>query len=410
MAFFLPKLACLRFSNDRIWRMALLGLVLAGTSFSSLAKDRLDVDIVYITRAEDRFIPLSLLDLPIEDNGIRGTELGLKDGQTTGSFLNQFYNLETVILDEEGDMSAAARELVVNNRQILIADLKRQDLLVLADQAPDALIFNIRAKDDDLRQQECRANLFHIPPSRSMITDGLAQYLNWKRWQKLVLVTGRHEEDRAYATAMRRSIKRFGLKLIKEKNWTSAPGARQTDSGHHSLQQEVPAFTQFKNHDVLLVADERDEFGEYLMFRSTRPRPVAGTQGLIATSWHRTQEQWGATQIQRRFEKLAGRAMSERDYGGWAAMRTLSEAITNLASNDPAQIRQFILSKKFKLAGFKGVPLTFRHWNGQLRQPILVVGPRMLVSVSPQAGFLHERSELDTLGFDAPESNCDKFE
>lgn len=407
---FVSPAATVRLRANRIWCVALFGVLFMSASLSTHGKDRLDVDIVYITRAADRFIPLSLLDLPIEDNGIRGTELGLKDGQTTGSFLNQFYNLETVIVDEDGDMSATALELVDNNKQILIADLNRQDLLDLADQAPDALIFNIRAKDDDLRQQECRANLFHIPPSRSMVTDGLAQYLNWKRWTKLVLITGRHEEDRAYATAMRRSIKRFGLKLTKEKNWTSAPGARQTDSGHHSLQQEVPAFTQFKDHDVLLVADERDEFGEYLMFRSTRPRPVAGTQGLIATSWHRTQEQWGATQIQRRFEKLAGRAMSERDYGGWAAMRTLSEAITNIASNDPAEIREFILSKKFKLAGFKGVALTFRHWNGQLRQPILVVGPRMLVSVSPQTGFLHERSELDTLGFDEPESNCDKFE
>ena len=101
--------------------------------------------------------------------------------------------------------------------------------------------------------------------------------------------------------------------------------------------------------------------------------------------------------------------MTERDYAAWAAMRTFGEAVTNTGSKEPGILRKFILSDRFKLAGFKGVALTFRDWNGQLRQPVLVVGPRMLVSVSPQKGFLHERSELDTLGFDKPESACLDF-
>ena len=165
-------------------------------------------------------------------------------------------------------------------------------------------------------------------------------------------------------------------------------------------------FTQFKDHDVLLVADEQDEFGEYFPHRTTRPRPVAGTQGLLPTAWHRSQEQWGATQIQRRFSKLAGRWMTERDYAAWSAVRTFGEAVTNTGGNDPRQLRAYILSDRFKLAGFKGVPLTFRDWNGQLRQPILITGPRMLVSVSPQEGYLHEVSVLDTLGEDRRETGC----
>ena len=45
-------------------------------------------------------------------------------------------------------------------------------------------------------------------------------------------------------------------------------------------------------------------------------------------------------------------------------------------------------------------------WNQQMRQPILLAAPRILVSVSPQEGFLHQRTPLDSLGFDEPESNC----
>ncbi len=44
--------------------------------------------------------------------------------------------------------------------------------------------------------------------------------------------------------------------------------------------------------------------------------------------------------------------------------------------------------------------------EGQLRQPVLLVTPTALVSVSPQQGYLHQRSLLDTLGYDEPESKC----
>ena len=385
---------------------ALAAILVCGQSF---AQTRLEVDIIYLVRQEQPLQPLSLLDMRIENNGQQGSVLGLKDTQTTGSFLNHFYNLETVIIDETADLIATYRDLVSKGSRLFIADLNAQDIQAISGAEEDVLIFSIRARDDILRNEACHSNVLHIPPSRAMLADALAQYLLWKRWNRLVLVTGRHAADKAYAAALRRSANRFGLKIVEEKSWTSIPGARRTDSGHHSLQQEVPVFTQFKDHDVLLVADELDEFGEYLSYRTTRARPVAGTQGLKPTSWHRTQEQWGATQIQRRFSRLADRSMTELDYAAWAAVRSIGEAVTNTSSIEPGILREYLLSKKFKLAGFKGVPLTFRDWNGQLRQPILVVAPRMLVTVSPQKGFLHERSELDTLGYDKPESGCHRF-
>ncbi len=373
------------------------------------AQTKLDIDIVYLGRQEQPSQPLSLLETPVENNGLPGGMLGLRDTQTTGSFLNHVYNMEQVIVEQNADLAAAFRKLVEKGNRLFIADLDAEDIQSIADIEKQALIINIRARDDLLRNQACHSNVLHIPPSRAMVADALAQYLAWKRWNRLVLVIGRHAGDRAYAAALRRAAGRFGLKIVEEKTWTAEPGARRTDSGHHALQNEVPAFTRFGDYDVLLVADEQDEFGEYLPYRTASPRPVAGTHGLLATSWHRTQEQWGATQIQRRFSRLADRWMTERDYAAWAAVRTIGEAVTHTGSNNPMVMRKYLLSADFKLAGFKGVPLSFRDWNGQLRQPILLAGPRMLVSVSPQKGFLHEHSELDTLGFDRPESACRGF-
>jgi hypothetical protein len=60
----------------------------------------------------------------------------------------------------------------------------------------------------------------------------------------------------------------------------------------------------------------------------------------------------------------------------------------------------------FALQGYKGSPLSFRSWDGQLRQPVLLAAPRSLVAVAPIEGFLHPKTELDTLGYDLPESLC----
>ena len=133
---------------------------------------------------------------------------------------------------------------------------------------------------------------------------------------------------------------------------------------------------------------------------------MAGTQGLVPTAWSRVHEQWGATQLQSRFERQAGRWMTERDQTVWMAVRSIGEAATRTNSADPERLAEFMRGPDFGLAAFKGEALTYRSWDGQLRQPILIAGPRMLVSVSPQEGFLHPGSLLDTLGDDAPETQC----
>ena len=375
-----------------------------------VASDTLVIPIIYATREEEPHIPLSLLDLPIEKDGFLGAQLGLNDNQTTGSFLGHEYVLSEAMATEGEPIEDAVGKVAQEGNHIILADVVADELLALSTAYPQSLIINMRATDDRLRNEDCRANVLHVAPSRTMLADGLMQYLVWKRWDELVLVAGRHEEDKRFAQALKSSVQRYGLKLVEEKPWTSIPGARRTDSGHHNLQSQIPTFSRFKNHDVVLVADESDEFGEYFTYRTEEPRPVAGTQGLIPSTWHRSQEQWGATQIQNRFTKLAGRYMSPRDYSGWLAVRSIGEAVTQAGSNTVDEVRSFILSDKFKLAGFKGVPLNFRTWNGQLRQPVLIVGARMLVSVSPQDGFLHPVSILDTLGFDEPQSSCENFQ
>ncbi len=375
---------------------------IAGVDVATGAAEFGQVSIAYLHQVVDLPPKLSNLDVPPENEGFAGGRLSIKDNNTTGRFLDQEFVLREVRVPPEGDAMVAFRALLDEAVPFIIANAPATRLLEMAEAAKgkQVLLFNVGAPDDRLRDEDCRDNVMHIAPSRVMLADGLAQYLVWKRWREWFLVVGQRPGDRLFAEALRRAAKRFGAKIVEERNWDYGPDARRT------AQAEVPAFTQGVEYDVLVVADEIGEFGEYLAYRTWLSRPVVGTQGLIPTTWHRAHEQWGAAQLQSRFLKAFGRRMTPLDNHVWAAVRTIGEGATRSGSTAFEAIRDYIRGPDFELAGFKGQKLTFRRWNWQLRQPILLAAPRALVSVSPQPGFLHPHSLLDTLGFDEPESNC----
>ena len=387
----------------------LLFLAVAGPAAAQgTSADVAEIPVAYITETVKQLPPLSLVDPPTTDSGLLGARLGIEDNNTTGQFTKQHFTLDEVVVPEGGDVVAAFRDLLAMGHKFVVADLPAAQLLAIADlpEAADTLILNVQARDDVLRGDQCRGNVLHVMPSYAQLADGLAQYLMWKRWQQWFLVVGTGPDDGLFAAALRRAAERFAAEIVEERVFDAEPGARRAESAHAQIQKQMPVFTQGVEYDVLVVADVRDAFGQYLPYRTWLPRPVVGTQGLMPLAWHRSHEQWAGTQMQNRFMDFAGRWMTERDYAAWVAVRSVSEATTRTQQTGFAAVDGYIRSPAFGIAGFKGQKLTFRDWDGQMRQPILLAESRTLVSVSPQEGFLHESSELDTLGVDRPETAC----
>lgn len=345
---------------------------------------------------------LSNVEPPPEHEGILGARLAAADNNTTGRFLGQHFSVTEREVPSDGDALPAFRELVEAGNSFIVVDAPADPLLQMADSVRDrdVLIFNAGAEDDRLRNGDCRNNIMHVAPSRSMLTDALAQYLARKRWSDWFLVIGPDPRDALFAEAIRKSARKFGATIGEERSWDFESDLRRT------AQAEVPVFTQGVDYDILIVADEPGSFGDYLMYRTWTPRLVAGTQGLTPASWHSTHEQWGAAQLQSRFRTAFGRPMTGLDWQFWAAVRAVGEGATRTDAAEFNKIRDYIRSPEFELGGFKGQPLTFRTWNWQLRQPVLLAQPRATVSVSPQEGYLHQHSLLDSLGIDEPESAC----
>jgi ABC transporter substrate binding protein (PQQ-dependent alcohol dehydrogenase system) len=396
------------------WKCALIRLpavtlaILFGFTLAAVAAQPVDVKIAYLRRPK-HLETISLVQMPPPNDGLAGAQMAVDDNNTTGSFLNQHFTLTDVHLKKDTDVIAAVQQLADQHVSLVITDLPADALLKAADagKTHGMLFFNAAATDDRLRQQDCRANVVHSAPSRAMLADGLAQYLVWKKWVRWLLVVGSHKRDQLYADALKRAAQRFGAKIVQQRVFKDTGGARRSDSGVVQIQSQIPVFTQeAPDYDVLVAADESEVFANYLPYRTWDPRPVAGSAGLVPTSWDASNYLWGGIQMQNRFIEHFKRLMTALDMQAWTSARMIGEAVQRTNSNDPKAILAFLKSPKMTLGAYKGQKLTVRDWDLQLRQPILLTDGRTIVSVSPQAGFLHQHSELDTLGFDQPETKC----
>ena len=382
-------------SRDRFGRRTLFLTAISAAISGTQRRARADPAIVRVgyLRWLDTRQTISLLDKPPLDNGLAGARLAMSDNDTTGRFMNQAFELSDTPVHPDDDPVAALNSLAEQGTKLILSDLPADRLLKLADTGrPDQIVlFNIAAPDDALRQEDCRNNVIHVAPSRAMLADALAQYLVWKKWSRWVLVYGSHPQDALLAAAYRRAAKRFGARIVQEREFRDTGGARQTDSGVVQTQQQMPVFTQgLPDYDVLVTADENEVFAEYLPFRTWDARPVVGSAGLRPVSWDPTSESWGGTQLQDRFIRVAHRRMTLLDMQAWTACRMIGEGASRTSSAEPAKIMQDMKSGDFGVAAYKGQKLSLRNWDMQLRQPILLSDGRTVVSISPQPGFLHQ--------------------
>ena len=362
----------------------------------------LDLEIVYLEKKTPRPPTLSNLDRIPDDAGVMGARLGAKDGNTTGRFQNFNIKLREIIIPENEDVIERAKAEFKTAPKIIIANMPRSDFSSLSSQPAlkDTIIINAGTMNTALRSKNCRTNVLHTIPSRAMLADAMMQFLVKKRWTKIFLVEGTKENDKAYAEAIRKSANKFRLKIVGDKKWIFDADMRRNASA------EVPAFTQGVDYDILLVADEARDFGQYILYNTWEARPVGGSHGLTPVAWSRAVEQWGAVQLQNRFAKIANRSMGNIDYAAWAGVRAVTEALIRTKSTDPKTLNAYLRGPELKLAIFKGRSSSFRPWNGQMRQSIPLVHSGALVANAPFEGFLHPTTELDTLGLDKPESKC----
>ena len=364
----------------------------------------LDVKILYLEQKIQKPPVLSnIIDEP-EDLGLKGAQVAIVDSNKSAKFLNQNFELIEKISYDENELISAFEEFIKNKNSYVVLNVEDSLLEKIRNNplSKQSLLINASSQSTHLRSQICDKNLLHTIASNAMLYDGLVQFLVKRDFKDIFLISGNNPKDILIKEDIKRAAKKFGANIIKEKIWENNTDIRRKAA------DEFPSFTQAKDYDVILLADYFGDFGESMYFNTWLPRPVAGTQGLTPVNWSKVIEANGAAQMQSRFEKFSSRWMQSRDYSNWVAIRTIITAISSTKTADLNTNIEYIYSDKFDIAAYLGRKLSFRDYNGQLRMPISLVQPRALISISPQDGFLHPITDLDTLGIAPFEMGCKK--
>jgi len=332
-----------------------------------------------------------------------GAEVAARESRATGRALGLKLLLERAEAADAEGLTAEVRRLRDEaGIRFFLVDADAEALLKLADSVKDegVLLFNISETADRLRGEDCRANLMHVIPSQAMLSDGLAQYLVSRNWGRVLVLRGEQPFDAVIVAAFERSARKFGLKVAAIKDFLLSNDPR------NRAQNNIALMTAEPDHDVIFLADSYGEFGRYVPYQTHLPRPVVGSEGLQAAAWHWAWERHGAPQLNQRFDKQAGHDMQDADWAAWAAYKVILEAAARTGSTDFSTVSAYLKGEALRFDAYKGNPASFRSWNNQLRQPILLHTHNAVTARAPLDGFLHRRDVLDTLGVDEPESKC----
>lgn len=387
---------------------ALVAATLLAADGGAVAQTRTTVTLAVVSLADDpRQAPRRLEKAyPGHPAGraLDGVTLGVADAAFELDAAGIDLKVRDVVLPDAAALPKALAELKAARVQHVVADLPEGPLRQLVQAVPGALggaiVFNTGLDDDALRAEHCAAHLLHTLPSRAMQQDALAQYLAARNWRLVLVLQGPTPADALQGQAFARSAKRYGLKVVQTRPFKLSGDPRDRDLANTRL------LTGDRDHEVVAVMDADGEFARLLPYATQRPRPVVGASGLTAEAWHPHWERHGGPQLTRRFQRQENRPLRSHDYAAWAAAKAVVAVLVDAPRAPVAEQLRRLRSGQSFIDGFKGQRLSFRAWDGQLRQPLFLSHGDGVVGLAPVDGVLHPKEVLDTLGVDEAESAC----
>jgi len=342
--------------------------------------------------------------LKLRDHPFAGAQVGIDEAQVLSRVLKIDFALERIrVKSAEAVAPAVLQALASRDIHFFIVDAPAEAFkpLVAAARGRDLILFNATAPEDWLRRELCVREVVHTAPSLAMRMDALAQYLVSRKWRDILVLQGPLPPDAVTAKAFEQSVKKFGARIVAHQHFKTGTDPREREQNNPALLSAIN-----RDYDVVFVADDAFDFVRQVPYHTVRARPVVGSIDLEPVAWHWTWERHGAPQINSRFQKLTGgRHMEGADWAAWVAVKMAVQATLRTRSADFKQQREFILGAA-GFDGYKGLAVSVRPWDQQLRQAVFLATPYAVAASAPVEGFLHRSNVLDTLGDDEPETPC----
>jgi ABC transporter substrate binding protein (PQQ-dependent alcohol dehydrogenase system) len=355
---------------------------------------------------DPRYAPVVASDrivLKKPEHPFAGAQVSIDDAAPLQRVLGADFSLDRIAVKSSTDVAAAIKQAADSGTQFFLIDVPAEAYapVAMAMRGRDVLLFNVSEPEDALRRKLCAPEFVHVYPSRAQLMDGLIQYVVSRKWTNLLELEGPTVADATMTAAFEHSAKKFGARIVAQQKFTPGTDPRQREQNDPALLSAIN-----RDFDVVFVADSDFDFVRTLPYHLVRPRPVIGSIDLEPVAWHWTWDHNGAPQVNSRFEKKAnGRRMEGADWAAWTATKMIVQAVLHTRSTDFTKDRAYILGDG-SFDGDKGLAVSVRHWDHQVRQAVLLAAPYEVVASAPIEGFLHQTNDLDTLGDDQPESSC----
>jgi ABC transporter substrate binding protein (PQQ-dependent alcohol dehydrogenase system) len=293
----------------------------------------------------------------------------------------------------------AARRLVARERiGVLVGGYTREEAETLGDVAEEAgiLFLNVGAASDALRTGACRPRTFHVEASAAMYLDAIAGWFVRAGFRRWYLVTAEGPEGAALAERVTRTITARHWGAQKAGESVVRPGRLDDlDAAVRDIAREDPEL-------VLLLTDWRsqlDVLSRYesaglaravtgfstpvtqtrrFLYASRQAAPRAGS-GYRAALWEATLDAYGARELNARFAGRWGQPMDPPAWSAYQAVKIAFEAALACGSSDGADLAHHLLADDVVFDVHKGIGVSFRPWDHQLRQTLY------LVKINPDA-------------------------
>ena len=365
------------------------------------------VKIAFVSIENDpRYEPLRAYEriiLKTREHPLTGAEVGIDEATALKRVLNTDFTLERIVAKSPADVAPAVLAALDAGTHFFLIDAPTEAYkpLAAALHGRDALLFNVSEPDDSLRRDVCEAEFIHVYPSRAQLMDGLVQYFISRKWRDLLILEGPQPADAAMTGAFEHSAQKFGARIVAHQHFKPGNDPREREANDPALLSAVN-----RDFDAVFVADDSFDFARTVPYHLVRPRPLMGSIDLEPVAWHWTWERNGGPQVNSRFDrKSGGRHMEGPDWAAWMAVKIIVQSVMRTHSAEFAKQRAFILGDS-DFDGAKGLAMSVRPWDHQLRQAILLAAPYEVVADAPIEGFFHRVNQLDTLGDDEPEAKC----
>ncbi|MFQ5801814.1 MAG: ABC transporter substrate-binding protein [Candidatus Methylomirabilales bacterium] len=294
--------------------------------------------------------------------------------------------------------------------------------------ARERIIFlNTMSRSEALRGATCHRLTFHVEASLAMYTDAMGQWLvrraKQPRWAFLTPDSEAGAEMERLAT---RALRRHGGSAVAREvvpagnsDYRAAlttlakagPDVVIMNLAGPSLLQALAQVTDLGL--AVQVAGSRMEAVEFWQAEPTR------LTGVWPSLWSYGFRKYSGRELNKRLAARLGHPAESRAWASYTAMKAVWEAVLKGGRDDTAGLVSFF-EKGRGVDAHKGQPLTFRSWDHQLRQPLMVVRSKVpaagarrwdifeLLGEVPLRGTTGENraAVLDTLGLSAAESTC----